>query len=294
MIKKVLVTGGAGFIGSNLIRTLKKNYENIEIISLDNYSSGFERNHVDGVIYIRGNTWDISKIEKLQEFEPDWVYHLGEFSRVCLSFEKPNETFRSNMFGTQCIFDYCVKKSSKLIYSASSAIFGNNFQDSNLNPYSWSKMKNIELISRYHDWFDFKNYAIVYFYNVYGNGHIKTGNYSTVIGIFEYQYENNKPLTVVSPGTQSRSFTHIDDIVDGLIKVAEKGKGNGYCLGTNKSTNILELVEMFGVEYELIPKRKGERESSLIQYNNAETELDWKPTKDLREYIENFKNSFFI
>ena len=282
----ILVTGGAGFIGSNLIYELKKLYENVNIISVDNYTSGKVENHIEGVKYIKGNTWDIKFIEEIQNFNPKYVFHFGEFSRIVLSFEKPNETFRSNTFGTQQILQYCIEKNSKLIYSGSSAIFGNKMKDQNLNPYAWTKSKNIELIHNYKDWFGL-NFAICYFYNVFGPNQISTGPYSTVIGIFEDQYKNNKPLTIVKPGTQKRCFTHIKDIIDGIILVAEKGSGDEYFLGTKENISIIDIAHMFNWSYIFIDKRKGERENSTLIKSKID-ELGWNPNYNIKDYIKDF------
>lgn len=280
----ILVTGGAGFIGSNLIYELKKLYKNVNIISLDNYISGKVENHIEGVKYIKGDTWNIKFIEEIQNFNPKYVFHFGEFSRIVLSFEKPNETFQSNTFGTQQILQYCVEKNSKLIYSGSSAIFGNKMKDQNLNPYAWTKSKNIELIHNYKEWFGL-NFAICYFYNVFGPNQISTGPYSTVIGIFEDQYKNNKPLTIVKPGTQKRCFTHIKDIIDGIILVAEKGSGDEYFLGTKENISIIDIAHMFNWSYIFIDKRKGERETSTLIKSKID-ELGWNPNYNIKDYIK--------
>jgi UDP-glucose 4-epimerase len=280
----ILVTGGAGFIGSNLIYELKKLYKNVNIISLDNYISGKVENHIEGVKYIKGDTWNIKFIEEIQNFNPKYVFHFGEFSRIVLSFEKPNETFQSNTFGTQQILQYCVEKNSKLIYSGSSAIFGNKMKDQNLNPYAWTKSKNIELIHNYKEWFGL-NFAICYFYNVFGPNQISTGPYSTVIGIFEDQYKNNKPLTIVKPGTQKRCFTHIKDIIDGIILVAEKGSGDDYFLGTKENISIIDIAHMFNWSYIFIDKRKGERETSTLIKSKID-ELGWNPNYNIKDYIK--------
>ena len=282
----ILVTGGAGFVGSNLIYKLKKLYKNVNIISLDNYSSGKIENHIEGVKYICANTWDIKNIIELQEFSPKYVFHFGEFSRIVLSFEKPDETFRSNTIGTQQILQYCIEQKSKLIYSGSSAIFGNNMKDQNLNPYSWTKSKNIELIQNYKEWFNL-DFAICYFYNIFGPKQITSGPYATVIGIFEDQYKNNKPLTVVKPGIQTRCFTHIEDIIDGIILVSEKGNGDKYFLGTKENISIIEISEMFNHPYIFIEKRKGERDMSIIIKSKIE-DLGWKPRYNIKDYIKDF------
>lgn len=285
----VLVTGGAGFVGYNLIKQLCKNDSTFsKIISLDNYSSGNSKNHIDNnkVFYINDSTDNILSIEKLSDFKPDIVFHFGEFSRISLSFEKINDTFKSNSLGTQQVLEYCIKHDSKLIYSGSSAIFGDD--NSNLSPYSWLKAKNIELIKNYEKWFGLR-YNICYFYNAYGPKQIKKGDYATVVGIFEEQFSNNLPITVVGDGLQTRIFTHIDDIVNGLIKVALYGNGDGYHLGRHDSISILELAKLFSDNIIHVPERKGERKHSIMQLSRAETELGWKAEKSIRDYIKIIK-----
>jgi len=284
---KILVTGGAGFIGSSLIKRLSLN-KNIQIISLDNYSTGSTNNHINktDIIYIKGNTWDILSIPELQQYKPDLVYHFGEYSRIYQSFEEPSKVFKSNLYGTQQVLEYAVLNNSKLIYSGSSAIFGDSKE--NLSPYAFTKSKNIELITNYKKWYDL-NFAICYFFNVYGPGQITNGYYATVIGIFEDKYKNKEPLTVVKPGTQSRCFTYIDDIIDGVILVAEKGIGDGYLLGTKMSYSIFDIVELFESKFILIPERPGERNISIMDSDKAEKELNWIPKMTLEKYIKNLK-----
>jgi len=280
-MNNILVIGGAGFIGSNLIKTLASDKV---IISLDNYSSGYKTNHIINVNvkYIEGNSWDILNIDELKNFKPVIIYHFGEYSRISQSFEEPSKVFKSNTYGTQQVLEYAVLNKSKLIYSGSSAIFGNY----NLSPYAFTKAKNIELIKNYKDWYGLE-YSIVYFYNVYGQGQITKGNYATVIGIFEEQYKNKKPLTVVKPGTQTRFFTHVDDIIRGLLLVAEKGEGDGYMLGTRKDISIFDLVKMFNTEYVMIESKKGERYTSIMESNKMYEELGWEPIINIEDYIKN-------
>jgi len=284
---KILITGGAGFIGSNLISKLLISYNNVEIISLDNYFTGKISNMIsnNNVKYITGNTWEIMNITELTNFTPNIIYHFGEYSRIHKSFEEPSKVFLFNLYGTQQVLEYAVKKNSKLIYSGSSAIFGDK---ENLSPYSFSKSKNIEMIKNYDRWYGL-NYAICYFYNVYGKNQIEEGEYATVIGIFERQYKTGVPLTVVRPGTQNRVFTHIDDIVNGLIMVGEKGKGDGYTLSANKSYSILDVVKMFDSDYEFIKERKGERYESSNPFKKSQDELNWKAEKRLEDYIKELK-----
>ena len=284
----VLITGGAGFVGYNLIKVLLFQSDIERIISLDNYSSGTKDNHIPNskVTYINGHTSTILSNPILQQFQPSHVFHFGEFSRIVLSFQKISDTFQSNGYGTQQVLEYCVAKNAKLIYSGSSAIFGEN--NANLSPYSWLKSKNIELIHNYKHWFNL-SFAICYFYNAYGPKQIQVGEYATVVGIFEQQYKTNQPLTIVGDGKQTRIFTHINDIVDGIIKVAIYGNGDNYHLGYDKSISILELAKLFHHPYTFIPERKGERRHSVMQESRAEKELNWKAKKHIDEYIENIR-----
>ena len=285
---RILITGGAGFIGSNLIKQLIKSNEH-KIISIDNYSSGNISNHVDGVTYINASTWDIFNINlyDFQEFKPDIIFHFGEYSRIHQSFEDVSKVFKSNIYGTQQILEYAVKNNSKLIYSGSSAIFGQEGNE-NLSPYAFTKFNNIKLIHNYKEWFGL-DFCICYFFNVYGEGQIKTGNYATAIGIFEDQYSSNSPLTIVKPGTQTRCFTHIDDIVNGILLVAEKGSGDGYLLGSKEEISINEVVKMFNTRSVLIKERRGERNFSKFENSKAELELGWKAEIKLKDYIDNIK-----
>ena len=205
----ILITGGAGFVGTALIKKLLKKYKSCNIISIDNYSAGSKENHVSSkrVIYLERNTADLSiPIPELHDFNPDVVFHFGEYSRIVTSFDNINLCWDYNMQGSKAVLDYCLEKKCKLIYSASSSKFGNDGKDENLSPYAWMKSKVVELIKNYSEWFGLR-YDITYFYNAYGPGQIRTGDYATVIGIFEDQYSKGEPLTVVSPGEQSRDFT---------------------------------------------------------------------------------------
>ena len=290
---KVLITGGSGFVGSNLIKKLISIYNDIFIISLDNYSTGSINNHIinKNIHYIKGNTWDIFNIKEILEFNPIYVFHFGEYSRIHKSFEETTKTFQSNFFGTQQILDYVILKNSKLIYSGSSAIFGENSE--NLSPYAFTKSKNIELIKNYKTWYNL-NFSICYFYNVYGPGQIKNGDYATVIGIFEEQFKNNIPLTVVKPGTQTRIFTHIDDIIEGILIVATKGNGDGYVLAAKESFSILDIVKLFDTNFVYIDNRKGERYNSIIPFDKMETEFCWTAKIKLKNYIKKLMEDLLV
>mgnify|MGYP003649015759 FL=1 len=276
---KILVTGGAGYIGSNLIKHLKK-HTNATITSLDNYFTGQESNHIEGINYINSNTWDIHNIEK-----QDIVYHFGEYSRVVPSFEDIEYVMTTNLWGTSRVLEQCKKWKAKLIYSASSSKFGDN---ESLSPYSWVKAKMVELIKNYYKWYGLK-YEICYFYNVYGKNHISDGDYATVIGIFEKQYKENKPLTVVGNGEQSRQFTHIDDIVIALNKIRKRNDNKEWYLSSDKSYKIIDVAKMFTDNIKMIPTRKGERFEAVSIENDTKEVLNWKINNNLEDYINERK-----
>jgi len=286
-MKKVLVTGGAGFVGSNLIKYIKENYD-CEIVSLDNYFTGKEENHVEGVTYIHGNTWEADLIFEDMEVPFDTVFHFGEYSRIVQSFEDIQFVQQSILSGTPKILDLCRHWDAKLIYSASSSKFGNDGKDENLSPYAWMKAKMVELIKNYHDWFDLQ-YEICYFFNVYGPGQIMKGDYATVIGIFERQWKANEPCTVVSPGTQSRDFTHVADIVSGVTKSANVNLNREWHLRSGIERTIIDVAEMFG-DWEMIPERRGERLNSAHIVTDTEEKLNWKPLNSLEDWIYLVKN----
>jgi UDP-glucose 4-epimerase len=281
--KKILVTGGAGFVGSHLIERLIK--DGNEVVSLDNYFTGKAENHIKGASYVRGDTKDISA---LIDFSPATIFHLGEYSRVERSFKDMRTVWEYNMLGTFEVLEFCRSRGAKLIYAGSSTKFGDDGLGRDQSPYAWSKASNTDLVNNYGEWFNLL-YAITYFYNVYGEREIANGPYATVIGIFKEQYRARKPLTVVSPGTQRRNFTHVDDIVNGLVAVGERGKGDGYGLGSKESHSICELAEMFGGEVEMLPGRMGNRMTSGLNTERSERELGWKAEKQIEQYIEDVK-----
>ena len=282
----IIVTGGAGFIGSCLIKYLINLNVKEKIISIDNYSSGFFKNHVknNNVKYIKGENRDIDILLKNYKRKIKVIYHFGEFSRIYQSFKFYKKCFEYNIHHSSKVIEFAKDNKIKLIYSATSSNLGNDGKDENLSPYAWSKTKNIELIKNYNKWFGLK-YELVYFYNVYGPGQIMNSPMSAVIGIFENQYKKNKPLTVVKPGTQKRDFTHIDDIVKGCYLVWKKGKQNEYMLGTKKSYSIIEIAKMFKTKIKFLPKRQGERYGSTMTNNNASKILKYKANLDIKDYI---------
>ncbi len=283
---RILVTGGAGFVGSNLIKRLRKNYPDAHIVSLDNYFTGSRDNHIPGVKYIFGHTINSHHILKNESF--DTVYHLGEYSRVAQSFDDIQMATDSILGGTPRILELCLEWNAKLIYSASSSKLGNEGQDENLSPYSWMKSKMVELIKNYATWYGLQ-YQINYFFNVYGPGQIMSGDYATVVGIFERQYLAGEKCTVVRPGIQTRDFTHIDDIIEGVVKSSEYKKGNGeWYLRSGTSRTIIEVAEQFG-EWEFIPERPGERGESAHVDNDTNKELGIRPKDRLIEWIASRK-----
>lgn len=291
--KLYLVTGGAGFIGSNLIGRINKKDPDIRVVSIDNYFTGRKENHVSNPNneYLRGDTRDITRIWKDKGYpSPKFVFHLGEYSRIVQSFEDRDILWDYNVAGTKEALEFAQKNEATLVYAGSSSKFGNNGADENLSPYAWVKAKNVELIKNWAEWFGGPRYVITYFYNVYGPGQIDTGKYASLIGIFESKYLNGLPLPVVEPGTQSRDFTHVSDIVNGILICAEKGLGDGYQLGTSREKTILDIAKMFGTEIEMIPARKGERVRGKADPTKARA-LGWEPRVKIEDYIADFVTS---
>jgi UDP-glucose 4-epimerase len=282
--KLILVTGGAGFIGSHLCARLAK--EGHRIISVDNYFTGSRGNHVPGVEYREGHTKDI---EELVPESPDLIYHLGEYSRVEISISEPALVWDLNKNGTFGVLEFWRKRGGKLIYAGSSTKFGDGGLGRVQSPYAWTKASNTELVQNYARWYELP-YAITYFYNVYGPGERPAHEYGTLIETFKRQKLAGKNLTVVAPGTQKRNFTHVDDIVHGLMLVGEKGEGDEFGLGADESYSVLEVAELFGGKIEMLPERKGNRMDATLDTVRTRA-LGWTPIKKLAEYIAAVRKS---
>jgi len=284
----IVITGGAGFVGTNLINYFLKKTK-FKIISIDNYSSGKQSNHIKSkrVTYFKNDTINISKIIKKPK-TIDSIFHFGEFARIYQSFLQMNECIESNSMGTNAVFNYCLKNKIKLIYSATSATLGNKGNDKNLSPYAFTKAKNLELLENLKKWFNFK-YEVVYFYNVYGPHQITKGTMATVIGIFEDHFVSKKALPVVRPGNQKRRFTHINDTVEVCYIAWKKNLCRHYSIANRKSHSILDVAKLFDCKIQFLPKRPGERYSSALTNMNLSNKVyKYFGKLSLKNYIRNF------
>ena len=286
---KILVTGGAGFVGTNLIKffLVKTNFK---IISIDNYSSGKRFNHIRNsrIKYVRGDTKNIEKIIKNKK-EIHSVFHFGEFARIYQSFLNMNECIESNTIGSNSVFNFCLKNKIKLIYSATSASLGNKGNDKNLSPYAFTKSKNLELLENLKKWYNFK-YEIVYFYNVYGPYQISKGPMSTVIGIFEDHYKE-KVLYQLLSQDHKLEFTHINDTVEICYYAWKKNLCRHYSIASKKSYSIIEVANLFKSKIKFLPKRSGERYASALTNKNLSNKIyKFFGKVNLKDYINEFIN----
>ena len=285
----LVITGGAGFIGSNLISELLK-FKKFKIISVDNYSSGLSKNHIKNkrVKYLEGSTKNIEFLLKSYIGKIHSIFHFGEFARIYQSFKNISECFSSNIEGSSNVFNFALNNKIRLIYSATSASLGNGGKDMNLSPYAFSKSKNLELLENLKKWFGFK-YEVIYFYNVYGEKQIYKGDMATVVGIFEDHYKRGKKLPVVRPGTQVRRFTHINDTVKACIFAWRKNKCKHYCIASKKSYSIVKLAKLFKTKIKYLPMRKGERFASALTRMNLNNKIIRLSAKiKLKDYVSDF------
>ena len=286
----IVITGGAGFVGTNLIILLLKKTK-YKIISVDNYSSGLRKNHIKNkrVSYIRADTKNINHVLKNPK-NINSIFHFGEFARIYQSFLNMSECINSNSIGTNAVFNYCLKNNIKLIYSATSASLGNKGNDKNLSPYAFTKAKNLELLENLKKWFNFK-YEVIYFYNVYGPHQIYKGRMATVIGIFENHFKNKKSLPVVRPGTQTRRFTHIYDTVEVCYMAWRKNLCRHYSIAHKKSYSLIKVAKMFRSKIKYLPRRSGERYASALTNMNLSNKVyKYFGQTDLKNYIKNIVN----
>ena len=292
MRNTIIITGGAGFVGSNLIKLFLKKTK-FNIISIDNYSTGLKKNHIKSkrIKYFKGNTSDIKILLKNYKLKINALFHFGEFSRIYQSFKNFNECYASNSVGSKEVFKFCLDNKIKLVYSATSATLGKKGTDKNLSPYAFTKSNNLELLENLKKWFKLK-FEIIYFYNVYGDKQIETGNMATVIGIFQNQYKANKPLTVVRPGSQTRRFTHIDDTVNICYKAWKANKCSHYSISHKKEYSIINVAKMFDHKIKFLPSRPGERfASALTNFSHNNKVIKCYGKINLKDYISSFINN---
>ena len=288
--KKIVITGGAGFVGTNLIKLLLRKTK-YKIISLDDYSSSSRKNHIKNsrVKYIKAHTKNISSVLNPKQIHS--IFHFGEFARIYQSFLQMDKCIESNSIGSHAVFKFCMQNKIRLIYSATSASLGNKGNDKNLSPYAFTKAKNLEMLENLKKWFNLKC-EIIYFYNLYGKRQISKGEMATVIGIFENCVRQKKPLTVVKPGTQTRRFTHIEDAIKVCFESWQKRESRHYSISHKKSYKIIDVARMFSSKIIFLKKRKGERYASALTNMNLSNKVHKRFGKiDLKDYVKNFKNN---
>jgi UDP-glucose 4-epimerase len=282
-MKTILVTGGAGHVGSHVIEELVKDPNN-KVISLDNYFNGSTNNHIKGVEYRKGHT---KNIDKLITETPDIVFHLGEYARIAPSFDDVEKVYEMNTIGTFAVVEFCRKrKVGKLVYAASSTKFANKGDERHANPYSFTKANNVDLINNYGRWYNIP-YAICYFYNAFGPREKGIGKYATLIAKFEQIYLKGEEFTVTKPGTQKRNFTYVKDLARGIILTAQKGQGDGYALGNTKEYSIIDIAKAFGGPIKYTEGYSGRKKSGKAP-DKARKELSWETTTNIIDYIKDF------
>jgi UDP-glucose 4-epimerase len=282
----ILITGGAGFIGSHLAQRLSADNS---VTSLDNYFTGSTKNHVPGVTYITGSTKDIFNIPDFNSWIPDVIFHLGEYSRVEQSFDDMDKVLEFNKDGTHQVLEFARKHKCKLIYAGSSTKYGDQGDNANASPYAWSKSSNTQLVKNYGEWYGL-DYAITYFYNVYGPREISTGTYATLIAKYHQKMLNGEKLTVTSPGTQTRNFTYVGDTIDALVLIGEHGHGDEYGIGAPEDYSVLEVAKMFGGEIEMTPMKAGNRMTAPVVSDKTRA-LGWSPKQKLADYIQKLNSN---
>jgi len=284
-MSKILVTGGAGFVGSNLIESLKK--DNHQIVCIDDYSSGKEANHIKDVEYIKGHTKDIFSLLSGERY--DVVFHLGEYSRIATSFDDIKKVWESNSLGTFSVLEYCREHNiKKIVYGASSTRFANEGVDH--SPYSFTKSKSVDLIKSYSKWYGLQ-YSICYFYNVFGPRYDSSPvpGHESVVSVFEKQFKSKKPLTVCGTGEQKRAFTYVGDIVSGLIKSWKYNLNEEFELNNQSVYSILDIAKMFEAEIVFVPPRPGDRLDVSVESTKSRDLLGWQTTKQITDWIEEIK-----
>lgn len=297
---KALITGGAGFVGTNLIKRLLK--DGHEVVSVDNYSTGKRENEQEGCVYYDKDLsdtlwWSLRNTCECDvtcdcQIEPvDIVFHLAALPRIVPSFKKPVDTFKSGPMATINVLEWARHWETPVIYAGSSSVTGDVYA----NPYTFTKWQNEHLLNLYNKIYELPT-SVCRFYNVYGEHQATEGAYCNVLGIFERLYEEGKALTVTGDGEQRRDFTYVGDIVDGLVRCGEahldvwgNGDVNGqsFELGNGKNYSILDLVDAFGeTEVEYIPARPGEMRETLNEDTKARDVLGWKPKGDIIKFIK--------